>query len=182
MADAKKVKSRSSRKTAAPLPRRATTGNAASDALTAGVLDAAALIVFNGTTWDRLRGDVASGVRTAEFKASPAKLVSGLVTAPAAAAVIADTGVMAAGTYEVEIHGGSTAAAGVLKYMVAEHRNAANDATLQTIALWNAPSNSGYGVRKLDIALDQRIRVINGAAAGEADSRYQAFITAKLVP
>lgn len=116
-----------------------------------------------------------------DFKATPAKIVSGHVAAPAAAAVIADTDKLAAGTYEVEITGGTTAAAGVLKYMVAQHRNAANDGTIATIAIFNAPTNNGYHIRKMSVATDERIRVLNGAA-GEADSQYQAYISAKLVP
>ena len=46
----------------AALPRKASTGNASSDALAASVLDGSALTVFNGTTWDRLRND--AGVLT----------------------------------------------------------------------------------------------------------------------
>ncbi|HEY2936940.1 MAG TPA: hypothetical protein VGJ25_10085 [Gaiellaceae bacterium] len=106
--------------------------------------------------------------------------VSAVTTASAAAAVIADTGALAAGDYDfdVRIAGGGVVAAG--KVLLLEHRNAANGATLQTLAMVGATEPLALTLRRYTLALNERLRVIVGAVAFAAAERAQAAIGRRL--
>lgn len=103
-------------------------------------------------------------------------VASAVVVAPAAGAVIADTGGIAEpGQYDLELTGGISGVAAAGKHIAFEHRNAANAATLQTYGL--CPGGAGFSasIARVTIAAGERIRALNGiiGAAGEG---FQACI------
>lgn len=100
---------------------------------------------------------------------------SAIVIAPAANAVIADSGPLPAGKYRVVVHFGSTGVAAVGKGMSYEHRNAGNTANIATFTV-PTPSAFRAELYYVPIALNERIRVVNATTAGEAASRYSAHI------
>jgi hypothetical protein len=100
---------------------------------------------------------------------------SGIVIAPAANAVIADTGPLPAGKYRVTVHFGSTGVAAVGKGMSYEHRNAANTANVRTFT-WPTPMFGRVELYYVGVALNERVRVVNATTVGEAASRYSAYI------
>lgn len=102
--------------------------------------------------------------------------VSGNVAAPAANAVIADTGVLAAGTYMIEYSCAAMDTLAVGKGMILEHRNAANSATLNTLGGCVAGESQFGNIQRITLAASERIRIIAGPAAGAASSRYIAHI------
>jgi hypothetical protein len=119
----------------------------------------------------------ADGTAKAREDIIPMTWVSGITTAPAANAVIADTGQLTAGDYDFDVQMGiadSTAAVG--KCLILEHRNAANAATLFNLALIPQQDSQRYQFRRVTIATNERLRVINGAVAGAAASRYHGAI------
>lgn len=119
----------------------------------------------------------ADGTQKAREDIVPMTWVSGITTAPAANVVIADTGQLTAGDYDFDVHMGiadSTAAVG--KCLILEHRNAANAATLFNLALISQQASQVYRIRRYTIATNERLRVINGAVAGAAASRYHGAI------
>lgn len=96
--------------------------------------------------------------------------------APAANSVQADTGALVADDYEftVALMASDTVAVG--KGLIVEHRNAANNATLAILG-GCAPSGAVFiHIRKLALATNERVRVIVGAVAGAASSRYVSSI------
>ena len=107
---------------------------------------------------------------------------SAKVAAPAANAVVTDTGALAAGTYKFEVYLVVSDTVAVGKGLVIEHRNAANSATLQNLG-GSAPSNANYFIYNgsFTINLNERIRVIAGTAAGAASSMYIACIITTLI-
>ena len=113
--------------------------------------------------------------------AAPGAAASGSVTAPAASAVIADSGAMAAGNYLVIVDLSSTGVAGVGKYMIVEHRNAGNTATLRSVIM-AVPNTHRIEWPKLVLAANERIRVINSPTAGAASEVYAAMVTLIPVP
>lgn len=100
--------------------------------------------------------------------------------APGAGTVLADTGQLAAGLYEIEwsIFAQDTNAVG--KGIQIEHRNAANAATSAILGGCSAPDNQYGGVRRIRLAANERIRAVSGAASA-ASSVYGARITALLI-
>lgn len=100
---------------------------------------------------------------------------SAQVVAPAAGAVIADTGQLAAGTYRVEVHMAfaDTLAAG--KALILEYRNAANSATLHS-AVCPAGATVRIVISRITIVGNERFRVINAAVVGVAGSVANAYI------
>lgn len=114
----------------------------------------------------------------ADVLAQPLR-VSGSATAPAGAALIADTGQLAAGIYRVEVMLGfaDTLAAG--KALVVEHRNAGNTAQLANGIQAHHSAGSGAGwlvFERVVVAANERIRVSNAAIAGAAGSVASATI------
>jgi hypothetical protein len=102
--------------------------------------------------------------------------VSAVTTASAIGAVIADTGALAAADYDfdIKIAGGGAVLAG--KVLIVEHRNAANAATLQSLAMVGGDATAEVLLRRYTLALNERIRVIVGAVAFAAAERSLAAI------
>ena len=97
--------------------------------------------------------------------------------APAANAVQADTGQLAAGDYDFDINLACADTVAVGKGLVVEHRNAANNANINVLG--GCTPNGGaihIQVRKITLAVNERIRVIAGTAAGAASSMYVSAI------
>lgn len=108
--------------------------------------------------------------------------VGGSVTAPGIGAVIADTGVLAAGAYRVEVSAGFSDTVVAGKGLTIEHRDAANTATLRTLGHVPAANSSSVVIERLVLALNERVRVINAGVAGAAGSVAIASIRAYLLP
>ena len=102
--------------------------------------------------------------------------------APTANAVQADTGALAAGTYDFYITLAASDTVAVGKGLVVEHRNAANGATLQNLGAIPAGGQVVIELRSYVIAASERIRVIAGTAAGAASSMYVSAIGRRVAP
>lgn len=104
--------------------------------------------------------------------------VAGSVTAPAANAVIADSGAVPnSGDWDFDIQIGLADITLTLgKCLLLEHRNAANGATIRTLAMVPQQGVIQLSIRRYTMVLNERLRVINGAVAGAAASVYQAAI------
>ena len=100
--------------------------------------------------------------------------------APAASAVQADTGQLAAGDYDFDIQLLASDTTAVGKGLVVEHRNAANNATLQTLGGCAAPDSIEIHLRRYTMATNERIRVIAGTAAGATSSMYVSAIGSRV--
>lgn len=101
--------------------------------------------------------------------------------APTANAVQADTGQLAAGTYDFDVHLAVADTVAVGKGLVIEHRNAANNANVNVLG--GCTPNGGavsLCIRRLTLAANERIRVIAGTAAGAASSMYVSAIGRRL--
>jgi hypothetical protein len=105
---------------------------------------------------------------------------TGQATALGANVVLADSGAMAADNYEVIVHVGSSATAGVGQYLLVEHRNAANTATLHRHVV-PAPGEGIWRIPKMALAATERIRVVGGPTAGTAASLQTADIYLRAV-
>jgi hypothetical protein len=101
--------------------------------------------------------------------------------APAIGAVQADTGALPAGDYELHIHLASSDTVAVGKGLIVEHRNAANGATLRQFGGIGAADAIDIDVPRVTLALNERIRVIAGTAAGAAASFYVSTIGRRLL-
>lgn len=106
---------------------------------------------------------------------------SGAVTAPVAAAVVADTGALAVGSYRVEIALGFSGVLAAGKHIVAEHRDAANTGNVHQLALCPAGAGLALSLPKVVVAANERIRAVIGAVAGEVGSVAHASIRAYLL-
>jgi hypothetical protein len=117
-------------------------------------------------------------VRVGGFPIRNPTAVSGSSVAPANAAVIADTGALAAGTYLVEINliASATPAAG--KQLQVEHRNAANGATVNYLGGVTGGQVFQAIVERVVVAVNERIRVVVGAVAFAATEGAIASIRA----
>jgi hypothetical protein len=113
--------------------------------------------------------------------APAAAWVSGQAVAPLAAALIADTGALAAGQYRIECDCGIADVAAAGKGIAIEHRDAANAATLHSVVVPAQDSRSVIWERTV-IAANERIRAVNLAVAGTAGSVFGASIRAALLP
>lgn len=105
-----------------------------------------------------------------------------IVTAPAAGAVIATTGALAAGSYRLEVAMGYSGVVAAGKHILLEHRTAADAATLFTLALCPAAGALSYITERIVIANTQVIRIIAGAVAGAAGEVAHGSIRAQLLP
>lgn len=101
---------------------------------------------------------------------------SAATTASGAAAVIADTGALAAGDYDFDVTLGAAGVVVAGKCIILEHRDAANAATLKNLALVGADEALALTIRRMAIATNERIRAIVGAVAFAAAERSQASI------
>lgn len=98
-------------------------------------------------------------------EATPLAVVNnGGQTAAAAAAntVVADTGALPAGTYEVELQGGVLGVLTAGVGLVVEHRNAANGAN---VAVLGGGSQFERRIKRVTIAASERIRIRVDAVA-----------------
>lgn len=109
-------------------------------------------------------------------------VASGQVTAGAIAAVIADTGALPAGTYDVEITLGFSGAGVAGKHISVEHRNAANAANVQALGLCPAAAVKTIYLSRVAVALNERIRAVIGPVAAAAAEVAHATIRAIPVP
>lgn len=96
-----------------------------------------------------------------------AEIFSGATQAPAVNAIIADTGALPAGDYDIFCNiAGSGISAAVFSAITLQHRNAANAATLATLlatshnASGNVPVFGSLPLTGYQLALDERLRVI----------------------
>lgn len=105
----------------------------------------------------------------------------GKATAPGAGALIATTAALAAGDYLVEISMGyaDTIVAG--KALAFEHRNAADSATQAELGNCPAGTNFVQQYKRVTVAANEKLRVVNLAVAGAAGSVAQATIRAHLL-
>lgn len=103
--------------------------------------------------------------------------VSAQVAAIVAAAVLVTTGqIPQAGKYDLEVSLGYSGVAAAGKHILVEHRNAADNATLQIYALCPGGATLTLFLSRVDVALNERFRVIAGAVAGGAGEVSQALI------
>ena len=109
---------------------------------------------------------------------APTTRIGARVAAPAAAAVIADTGALAAGDYsfQITLSYADTLAAG--KGLVVEHRDAANTATVRPLGGVPAGDSREFVIPRYTLAANESIRVVNDGVAGAAGSAAIAAILA----
>ena len=109
-------------------------------------------------------------------------LGAGIVTAPTAAQVIADTGPLPAGVYYVEVAISISGVAAAGKHAQTEHRNAANSATIAVKGGVPYPGVFQKAYERIVLALNERIRVVQSSVAGAAAEVVIAHIEAYLLP
>jgi len=100
--------------------------------------------------------------------------------APAANAILADTGALAVGSYDFDVTAAVSDTVAVGKGIWLEHRNAANNANLRTFGV--ATPNGGtahYRIERYALAASERMRCIV-LVAGAASSRYAAVIGSRI--
>jgi hypothetical protein len=86
---------------------------------------------------------------------------AGILSAPLIGTVLADSGALAAGVYRFEVAIGGDTAGQDLNWIVGEHRDAANAATLYSFSVMSS-TNKGSAVVSfhVSVALNERIRVL----------------------
>ena len=104
--------------------------------------------------------------------------VSSRNVAPAANTVLADTGALAAGNYDIEVDAGASDTVALGKHIEIQHRNAANGANLHTFVI-PTPNSNSFVWKKVAVALNERIRGQSGVIAGAA-SVYTVHIIVRL--
>lgn len=102
--------------------------------------------------------------------------VSGDLVAPAGAAVIADSGALAAGVYDVDICMAAADAAAPGKGILIQHRNGANAATTNILGSCAAGSSNQVNLKGYVLLANERIRAVTMAQAGAALSEFAATI------
>lgn len=124
--------------------------------------------------WDNvahaLRVTITGALNVTVANPAAPTVVSGIATASAIGAVIADTGDLAVGAYLLEITMGFSGVSAAGKHLLAERRNAGDTATVHTLAMCPAGGAMGMAFARVDVAANESIRVIVGpvaAAAGE---------------
>lgn len=109
-------------------------------------------------------------------------VASGQSTAPGAAAVVADTGALAAGLYDLEITLGFSGVLAAGKHISVEHRNAANGANIAQLGLCPAGGVKTIYISRVVVAANERVRAVIGAVAAAAAEVAHATIRAIPVP
>lgn len=109
-------------------------------------------------------------------------VVSAQAAAPAAAAVVADSGALAAGVYAVEVDLGFSAAPAAGKHISLEHRNAANNGNTQQLGLCPGGAAPHIFLERVVVAANERIRAVIGAVAAAAGEVAHASIRLYLLP
>jgi len=145
----------------------------------------ASAVPVSGTFWQATQ-PVSGPLTDTQLRASPVPVsigassaftfVSAKTAAPAANAVQCDTGQLAAGDYELRIELAASDTVAVGKGLVVEHRNAANSANINVLGGCPAGGQKDIHIPKLTLALNERVRVIAGTAAGAASSMYVSAI------
>ena len=107
---------------------------------------------------------------------SPYTWVSSDNVAPAANAVQADTGALAAGDYDLLVILSVSDTIAVGKGFKVEHRNSANSANIQVLGGCPPTAAGIMDIPAVTLALNERMRTIIGAVAGAASSRYISAI------
>lgn len=113
---------------------------------------------------------------------APSSVVNNGGLSAAAAAVdtvVADTGALPAGTYEVEVTGGILGVLTAGVGLVVEHRNAANNAN---VAVLGGGTQFERRIARVTVALNERIRVKVDAVALPASTKAVAAVRAYLRP
>lgn len=110
------------------------------------------------------------------------KSVSANSVAPAAAAVLADTGALAAGIYDVDIMMAVADTLAVGKGIVIEHRDAPNTGFVNA-GLAGCPAGNGsqFNAKGIVVQLNERIRASVMAQAPAALSQYVVSISVRKV-
>lgn len=137
-------------------------------------------VPVSGTFWPPTQPVSISQQIKAREDAAIMTWVSAKTAAPAANAVQADTGALAAGNHDFDIQVFVSDTVAVGKGLIVEHRNAANGATLQNLGGVPAGGADQIRLRNYAIAANERIRVIAGTAAGAASSMYVSAIGRRL--
>lgn len=99
--------------------------------------------------------------------------------APAANAVIADTGALPEGVYDIDIAIACADTAGVGKGIVVQHRNAANSGNTQVLGGTSAACSDTIHLTDYMVAANERIRACAMSQAPAALSEYVATIHVK---
>lgn len=102
-------------------------------------------------------------------------------TASIAAAVIADTGALAVGSYRVEITLGFSGTVVAGKHIVVQHRDAANTGNIGILALCPSGASVHIVLERVVIAATERIRAVIGAVAAGVGEVSQASIRVYLL-
>ena len=108
-------------------------------------------------------------------------IVTNSAAAPGAGTVLTDTGALPGGRYEViiTITADDTAAAG--KFIELQHRNAANNANVDTWGNFPVPQGGAPQPRfEIVLADGERLRLVTGGAAA-ASTKYTGAIWARLM-
>lgn len=95
--------------------------------------------------------------------------------------MIADTGALAVGNYRAEVALGFSGVLAAGKHVMLERRNAANGATLETLALCPAGFAQSFVFERVPLAANERLRVITGIVAAAGKVAHGA-IRASLLP
>jgi hypothetical protein len=112
--------------------------------------------------------------------ATPFAWVSALVIAPLANAVLLDTGALSEAHLDFEVNLMCQDGSSLSQYIALEHRNAANSATLNTLAMVGFRNDRQASFRRYAIAAGERLRVISGTVAAQAGAPYHAALGARI--
>lgn len=123
----------------------------------------------------RLTEQIDEGRPPGTLQNTPSVHVTGQVSAPVANTVIADTGALGAGLYEILVNAGSDDVALRGRYMLIERRNAANTATLHR-KLVPIPHSDQLFWPRVTIVANERVRVVSGTVDAAASTVYTADI------
>ena len=124
--------------------------------------------------------DEAASLPVVQRYAAPVVASADLVAA-AADAVVADSGPLPAGAYRVEITAGFSGVVAAGKHLVAQHRNAANDANIHSLGNCPAGASLSHTLSHVVIEEDERIRVVVGPVAAALNEGTTAQIRAYLL-
>lgn len=111
-------------------------------------------------------------------KRTPKIRVSGSSTAPVANTVLADTGALPAGDYDIEVTGCVMDIAGVGLGLLVQHRDAGNANNVFQFGGCGSPGSFSYIIRRLTLADNERVRIITGTANATAGGRYVLSVAA----
>lgn len=111
---------------------------------------------------------------TAPFQ--EAAVVGNESAAPAAGAVLADSGALVAGLYDIKVEMACSDTPAPGRGMKVEHRNAANNATIRVLGGATPETTVQVEHFRYRLAANERVRVIAGTAAAIAASMYVSAV------